>query len=119
MLKNIFSSKELDEFAKTLAQSLAKRYPPSLEATPARRISVNRVSRVLEEILERVSEYGSTHKLGVYKKARLGNSFRWELKDLGYSEKFTELATEGLIIYLSRKPADKAAEKSASQKRAK
>jgi hypothetical protein len=41
--------------------------------------------------------------LGVYKKARLGNTFRWELEEMGYSEKFIELATEGLIVYITRK----------------
>ena len=43
-------------------------------------------------------------KLGIYKKAKLGNTFKWELKEMGYDEKFTETATEGLIVYLTRGP---------------
>jgi hypothetical protein len=108
MLTKIFSDKELEEFAKGLATSLAKRYPPSLETSPGRKVSVNRVTKVMEDILDKVAEYNRTHKLGMFKKARLGNSFRWELKELGYSEKFVEVATEGLIVYLTRKPAAKA-----------
>ena len=47
--------------------------------------------------------YKNEHKLGVYKKARLGNTFRWELEALGYSKKLIETATEGLVVYLTRK----------------
>jgi hypothetical protein len=109
MFKNIFSNKEIDDFAKSLAASIAKRYPPSLDTAPGRKVSVNRVTRVFEETLAKAEEYNRTHKLGVYKKARLGNTFKWELKELGYSEKFIDLATEGLIVYLARKPQSAAA----------
>ncbi|HVC12211.1 MAG TPA: hypothetical protein VNE59_11280 [Burkholderiales bacterium] len=95
------SSKEIDAFAKDLAQTIAKRYPPSLDATPEKRISANRITKVLEDALNRAAEFNRTHRLGVYKRARLGNTFRWELKELGYSEKFIEIATEGLIVYVS------------------
>jgi hypothetical protein len=105
MLKKLFADKELEDFAKGLAASLAKRYPPSLETSPGRKVSVNRVTKVMEDILDKVAEYNRSHKLGMFKKARLGNTFRWELKELGYSEKFIEVATEGLIVYLTRKPA--------------
>lgn len=105
ILKKLFSGKELDEFAKELARSLAKRYPPSLETAQAKKVSVNRVTRVLEDVIEKAVEYHRRNPLGIYRKARLGNAFKWELKELGYSEKFVELATEGLIVHLSRKPS--------------
>ncbi|NJK42488.1 MAG: hypothetical protein HC937_01785 [Aquincola sp.] len=38
-------------------------------------------------------------------KAKLGNAFRWELTELGYRKDFVELATEAVIVYLSRKKA--------------
>lgn len=102
---NIFSGKEIDEFAKLLAESVSKRYPPALETAEQKRISVNRVTKILEDTFQKAVEYNLRNKLGVYKKARLGNTFRWELKERGYSEKFVEIATEGLIVYISRKPA--------------
>lgn len=103
MLGKLFSNKELDAFAKSLATSLVRRYPPSLDKAESRRISVTRVSKVLEDVLEKAAEYNRNNKLGVYKKARLGNQFKWELKELGYSDEFIDLATEGLIVYMSRK----------------
>ncbi|HYE36626.1 hypothetical protein [Methylocaldum sp.] len=96
-------NKELDVFAKTLAQDIAKRYPPAMDSTKEKKISVNRLSRILEDSYNKAQQYKQANKLGVYRKARLGNNFRWELKELGYSSEFIDTATEGLVVYLSRK----------------
>jgi len=94
--------REVDDFAKELAGMVAKRYPPALEKAPERRVSATRITKVLEDMLEKAEEYQKTRRLGAYKKARLANSFRWQLKDLGYSDKFVEVATEGLVVYVTR-----------------
>lgn len=107
IIGKLFSNTELDEFAKGLAHSLAKRYPPSLEAAQAKKISINRVTRVLEDVVEKAVDYNRKNPLSIFRKARLGNTFKWELKELGYSEKFIEVATEALIVNVSRKPAGK------------
>jgi hypothetical protein len=97
------SGKEVDGFAKTLAQELAKRYPPALDKDSERKISQKRLTMLLEDTFNRAAEFRKQHKLGVYKKARLGNTFRWELQEMGYSQKFVEAATEGMIVYITRK----------------
>lgn len=97
------SGKQVDEFAKTLAQELAKRYPPALDKGGERRISQKRMTTILEDTCNRALEFKKQHRLGVYKKARLGNTFRWELQEMGYSGKFVETATEGVIVYITRK----------------
>lgn len=96
------SGKQLDEFAKSLAQDLAKRYPPALDQDNERKLSQKRLTAILEDAYNKAIDFKKQHKLGVYKKARLGNTFRWELKEMGYSEKFVETATEGLIVYITR-----------------
>ena len=97
------SSKEVDAFAKELAEELAKRYPPALDTSPGPSLSEKRLTRILEDVCNKAAAYKNEHKLGVYKKARLGNTFRWELESLGYSKKLIETATEGLVVYLTRK----------------
>lgn len=104
------ANKALDAFAKMLAQDVAKRYPPALENSPQKKISPNRVAKVLEDIYAKASDYRQQHRLGVYGKARLGNTFRWELKEAGYSEQFVEVATEGLVVYMTRKGPESASE---------
>jgi hypothetical protein len=97
------SGRQVDDFAKSLAQELAKRYPPEIDKGGPRKLSQKRLTSILEETFNKATEFKNQHKLGVYKKARLGNTFRWELKELGYTDKFVEIATEGLIVYISRK----------------
>jgi len=98
------SSKQVDEFAKSLAQDIARRYPPTMDSGAAqRKISQKRLSTILEEAFGKAVTFKNRHKLGVYKKARLSNTFRWELQELGYGDKFIETATEGLVVYISRK----------------
>jgi hypothetical protein len=101
-LFSLFSSKEINAFANDLATSLAKRYPPALDVSPDKRVSENRLTKVLEDTLAQAVEFQSTHRLGIFGKAKLGNEFKWRLKDLGYSEKFIEVATEGLMVHLTR-----------------
>lgn len=96
------SGKQVDEFAKSLAQELAKRYPPALDKEGERKLSQKRLTAILEDTYAKAVDFRQQHKLGVYKKARLGNTFRWELQEMGYSEKFVEAATEGLIVYITR-----------------
>lgn len=97
------ANKELDLFAKTLAQDIAKRYPPSMDTAPEKKISANRLTKILEDAYAKAKRFNQEKALGIYKKAKFGNTFRWELKELGYSKEFIEVATEGLIVYLSRK----------------
>jgi len=99
------SGKDVDNFAKNLAQDLAKRYPPSMDKGAAeRKLSQKRLTTILEDAFGKATEFKNQHKLGIYKKARLSNTFRWELQELGYSDRFIEVATEGLLVYISRKP---------------
>ena len=97
------SGKDVDGFAITLALDLAKRYPPVLDKPGERKLSQKRLTTILEQTFDKAVAFKNEHKLGVYKKARLGNTFRWQLQELGYSEKFVETATEGLVVYVSRK----------------
>ncbi len=102
MAFGLFSTKHITEFAQTLASTLAKRYPPALDVNPEKRISQARLTKVLEETLAQAVAFQREHKLGMFGKAKLGNEFKWQLKELGYTEKFIEVATEGLMVYITR-----------------
>jgi hypothetical protein len=97
------SSKQVDEFARSLVAEVVKHYPPSPSAEGARKASQRKVASVLEDVLRKASDFGKQHKLGIYKKARLGNTVRWELKELGYSDEFAEALVKDLVFRLSVK----------------
>lgn len=99
---NLFSRAPVDTFAKALAEEVARRYPPALDQQPGKRPSVNRLTRIIEDATQKVVEFQKEHHLGWYGKAKLGNAFRWELTALGYQKDFVEVATEAVVVHLSR-----------------
>ncbi len=107
-LFSFFFHREVDAFAKDLAENLAKRYPPALDVSAEKRVSENRLTKVLEDVLNQAVEFQRQHRLGLFGKAKLGNEFRWQLRVLGYSKEFIDLATEGLMVYITRGSASAA-----------
>ena len=63
----------------------------------------------MEETCAKAVEYQQEHKLGWFSKARLGNAFRWELTERGYTKEFVDLATEALVVSLTKSKAGKVA----------
>lgn len=96
------SGAQVDEFAKSLVQELAQFYPPPREES-ARKVSQKKVLSVVDGIFTKARDFRKQHKLGVYKKARLANTFRWELQEKGYDAKFVDFVTEGLVVGMTRK----------------
>ena len=101
-LLKIFDTRELSEFATQLALDMNRRYPPASEArTDAG--AKHQLKVILEGLSARAVRFHAEHKLGVYRKAKLGNVFRWKLAELGYSPEFVERATKELITRLAAK----------------
>jgi hypothetical protein len=102
MLGMTFSNAEVDAFAKSLAREIAERCAPGEAERPEDKRGRRRLTRTLESVYSKAREYRREHRLGVYRKARLGNTFKWELKELGYGEQFVEETTKGLVLSISR-----------------
>lgn len=102
-LFNSSKNQEIKEFAQSLADQLAKRYPPSLDLQPTKRPSLNRMTRLIEETCAQAVQFRKDKQLGWLGKARLGNHFRWALSEAGYTETFVEFATEAVVVHISRK----------------
>lgn len=101
-LASLFADPKVAEFAKSLADTISKRYPPALDKDPSKRPSVNRMTRIIEDACKQAVEFQIQHRLGWLGKARLGNAFRWELVELGYGKDFVDMATEAVVVYVSR-----------------
>jgi len=98
----VFDTKELEEFATTLANDLGRRFPPASEARTDTGVE-HQIKVILEGLTARAVRYHEQHKLGVYKKAKLANVFKWKLTELGYSEAFVERATKQIVTRLAVK----------------
>lgn len=87
----------------SLAQELSRRYPLTLEGKAGMpKVSVDRLSRILEGIYTMGQALQREHRFGWFRKARLCHAFKWKLHELGYSKPFIDKATEGLVIYLCK-----------------
>lgn len=104
-------SARIPQFAGELAQQIIQRYPPEMDQQPAKRPSVNRLTRIIEDACNKALEFREQEHLGWIAKARLANSFRWNLVDAGYSKEFAEFATEAIVVYLSTRRAPASASK--------
>jgi hypothetical protein len=91
----------IDEFALKLAADLAQRYPPDLENQQPRKRNPQRLQRAFDATFNNAIAFQHEHQLGIYGKARLGNTFRWELKRLGFPEDFIELTTKSLVRFVA------------------
>ena len=97
-----FGKRELvDEFAIKLASELAQRYPADLENEKPRRRNPQRLAKAFDDTFNRAIDFQHANKLGIYGKARLGNTFKWELKRLGYPDDFIDLTTRSLVSFVA------------------
>ena len=96
----VFNTRELEEFATVLASDLARRFPPASEerTDPGAK---HQIKVILEGLAARAVRYHEEHKLGIYKKAKLANVFKWKLSELGYSVDFVDRATKELATRLA------------------
>ena len=88
--------------AHNLVAGLKKDLPPTLMEKQRKILSVNKITQILEKSYQMAREHQSNQRMGFIKKAVLANSFKWELRNLGYPENFIDMATEGLVIELSK-----------------
>jgi len=89
-------------FARGLVERIVKDLPPQVMATNRQSFSVNKVTRLLEKTYEHAGNYQREHRVGFIKRAVLANTFKWELKNAGYPDDFTDMATEGLVFEISK-----------------
>jgi hypothetical protein len=104
-----FNTEDGDELARAIAAELVTRVPPA--TLPAKdKKAATRLRNTHDAVFARAGKFARTHKLNVYKKARLANQFRWALKDAGYPPEFIESWTYELatLVTLASAGRDKA-----------
>jgi len=95
-----FTTREVDELAAAIAAELVKRVPPAALESRTRK-AAERLRNTHDAIFARAGKFARTHPLNIYKRARLGNQFRWALKEAGYPPEFVESWTYELAILIT------------------
>ncbi|HXZ55360.1 MAG TPA: hypothetical protein VEF92_06655 [Burkholderiales bacterium] len=98
MFGDWFDCKEVDALVDSIVADLVKRFPPGQVDLSVEK-AAKRLKGVHNEAFNRVENFARTRPLNLYKKAHLGNRFKWSLREAGYAGEFADaLASEFLTL---------------------
>ena len=100
----LFSAKPIQKLAQSLAADIASRYPAEIANSPEPMVSQQRRSEILKNIFIRARQFNPGSRLGVLARIRLAGALKWQLKEMGYDEKFIDTAMEHLVASVAREP---------------
>jgi hypothetical protein len=92
---NWLDTTEAKEFGKSLAEFYMSKITPE-EASGKKELDKRK--EALDKIFEKMTIFTKDKKPNLYKKAQLGNAFKWTLKEAGYEEVYIDHLTRELMI---------------------
>lgn len=93
-----FNAKEAEAFGTSLAKFFIEKLPPDNSFNESKLSS--KTEYVLTKMTAKVKAFKQDAQLNIYKTAKLGNAFRWTLKDAGYPEPYIETLVSWLVTNL-------------------
>lgn len=103
MIHRLIMPSKVLEFAGSLAQEISRRYPSAIANSPEPLVSPRRRFEILEKVFARARQISKENQLGSLARFRMGSALKWHLKEMGYDEKFIEIAAEHLVASFTRK----------------
>jgi hypothetical protein len=98
MLFSWFDAAAAKEFGSELARFYAERLPADSGANEKKFAA--KTKEVLDKMALRVAQFKEANTLNTYKKAQLGNAFKWVLRDAGYDTAYIDRLTSWLVARL-------------------
>lgn len=97
MMLKWFDASEARNFGASLAAFYMERLPPEMDA---QKKIVKKEQEVLNKMFQQMAQFKLKNKLNIYKKAQMGNAFKWALRNAGYDTAFVDALTTKLMIAL-------------------
>lgn len=94
-----FRTDEVDEFASSIVAEIVRRIPPRAEMQEKK--LMERLSKVHNAAVRRTVEFARARRLSLYQKARLGNKFKWALREAGYPASLADAWTYELVKFVT------------------
>ena len=98
MLLSWFDAREASKFGTSLAEMLIERTPA--DAKVGKRMLTKKHEAMLHQLEHHVVRFKAEHRMNAYKKAQLGNRFKWTLRDKGYDAEYVDQLTHWLMLKL-------------------
>jgi hypothetical protein len=84
MIREWFDAEEAVAFARGIARDVDRLFP--LAPKKKRLTSAKKDRKKLDSLVLRTRRFAQQHNLNVYKKAKILNTIKWELRDAGHEE---------------------------------
>ena len=97
MLLNWFNAKEEKIFGAALARFFMER-TPAADSQKNKKFIAKKQEELMGKLSQQLTNYKLQHKLNFYKKAQVGNAFKWTLKDAGYDPTYVDELTSWLML---------------------
>lgn len=94
-----FDARAAHEFGQELAAYYMERMPTLAEESEGKRGRATR-QEALDGMQLRIAQFKQNNKLNVFKKAKLGNAFRWALQEAGYPPETVSDMTNFVVVNL-------------------
>lgn len=95
MILDWFNAREAELFAQEIVGEIKKLFPP--EHMKGKAIPKKIYQKKFESLIVRTRIFATKHKLNIYKKAKLLNTIKWELREIGHDDEFID----SLIVFLT------------------
>lgn len=99
MVLSWFDAGKAKEFGNSLALFFIERIPPASQKSD--KAFIQKADKILNQMTEQIVRFKREHKLNTYKKAQLGNAFKWALRDAGFAPEYTDKLTKWLMLHIS------------------
>lgn len=84
--------------ALALAEMVAQGYPAS-ERKGTKKAVMHR-AKLLDKVFAQANQFSRAEKPNFYKKAKLGNTLRWKLVELGFEESFVDDLVHQVMVHM-------------------
>lgn len=96
MVLGWFNAKEAEAFGNGLAVMFDEKFHANARAKQEKVAA--KQEKLVAEVMSQARQYKIAHKLNAYQKAKLGNAFKWKLRDLGHDARLVDLMTKDLLL---------------------
>lgn len=93
-----FDASNAKTFGRELAMFFVERMPS--DSKMGEKVFAQKADKLLAKMSARVLQFCSENKLNPYKKAQLGNTFKWTLREAGLSADYADKLTDWLMLQL-------------------
>jgi hypothetical protein len=84
MILDWFNAGEAVLFAQEIVRDINRLFPPTEQKGKA--IPKKTYQKKFDSLIVRIRTFSLKHKLNIYKKAKLLNTIKWEMRDAGHEE---------------------------------